>query len=191
MLLERSNLVSEAASSAIEMAHRLRRCVSAGLVVGGVALASSPWWMDGAWLYKSVSAHWQLQAHVPTQAPDPLARWSAWAGLSLPWWVGWVGLLGVWRLLGRFQRGWLLDMWSAVLVRRIGWVLVLMGPLHALGNSLALSAMTLGNLPGQRLVGIALQPEHATLLVLGSLLVLLGRVLAEAARVEEDHRGFV
>ena len=115
----------------------------------------------------------------------------AWAGLCVPWWVGLFGLTGVWHLLGQFQEGRLLDLWSAALLRRIGWVLVVMGPLHALGNSLALSALTWHNPPGLRLVGIALQPEHATLLVLGALLLLLGRVLTEAARVDEDHRGFV
>ena len=46
------------------------------------------------------------------------------------------------------------------------------------------------NPPGQRLVGIALQPEHATLQVSGALLILLARVVAEAARLEEEHRGF-
>lgn len=183
--------VSEAAGSAIVLARRLRRAVFVGLVLTGLGLASSPWWMDGTWLLKSVSAHWQLTAHAPAQAPADMARWLAWAGLCLPWWAGLWGLVVVWRLLGQFQRGQLLDRWSALLLRRIGWVLVAMGPLHALGNSVALSALTWRNPPGQRLVGLSLQPEDATLLVLGALLILLGRVLTEAARVDEDHRGFV
>ncbi len=191
MVSEHSASVSVAAGSAIALARRLRHGVFVGMVLAGLGLVSSPWWMDGSWLLKSVSAQWQLQAQTPVQAPIAFARWMAWAGLCLPWWAGLLGLMGVWRLLGQFQQGHLLDFWSAVLLHRIGWVLVVMGPLHALGNSLALSAVTWSNPPGQRLVGIALQPEHATLLVLGALLILLGRVLTEAARVEEDHRGFV
>lgn len=187
----RLSAVSEVADSAIVLARRLRQWVFVGMLLGGLGLASSPWWMDDAWLLKSVSAHWRLQVHAPAQAPESITRWLAWAGLCLPWWVGLFGLTGVWRLLGQFQQGRLLDLWSAALLRRIGWVLVAMGPLHALGNSLALSALTWHNPPGQRLVGIALQPEHATLLVLGALLILLGHVLTEAARVDEDHRGFV
>lgn len=191
MTFDHSNGVSEAVSSAMVLARRLRHGVAIGMVLGGAGLLSSPWWMDSVWLLKNVSAHWQLQAHAMAQEPEAFARWVAWAGLCLPWCAGLVGLTGVWRLLGQFQQGRLLDLWSATLLHRIGWVLVVMGPLHALGNSLALSALTWHNAPGQRLVGIALQPEHATLLVLGALLILLARVLTEAARVDEDHRGFV
>jgi len=183
--------VSEDAERAIVLARRLRRWAALAWLLGGAALLSSPWWMDGAWLLRNVSAQWQLQAQTPAQAPEALARWVAWLGLCLPWAVGWVGMVGVWRLLGQFQQGRLLDLWSAALLRRIGWVLAAMAPLHALGNSLALSALTWCNPPGQRLVGIALQPEHASLLVSGALLIVLARVLTEAARVEEDHRGFV
>lgn len=183
--------VSAPSTAATRLANRLYWLVSAGALAGVVAMLSSPWWMTADWLLQLAAFQWRLTPeHTPAVlAPDAL--WGARLAVLLPGAAGLWAVLRLRRLAAHYRSGALFDLQAAQLLRDVGYGVSLSGGLQALTPTLAMFALTLHNPPGHRLLALGISFESYTLLIVGTLFVLLAHVMLEAARIAQENQEFV
>lgn len=109
------------------------------------------------------------------------------AHLGLLCWALWTAK----GLFENFARGDVLDARTGRDLRTIGGLVAAYALLTPLKGSLITVAVTMGNPPGQRLLSIGLGSNELILGVLGALILVLGHVMAEAARIADDNRQIV
>jgi len=97
-------------------------------------------------------------------------------------------LLRARRLFIVFRRGEILTEETALLFVQIGWALVALMPVSIVIRTLGGLLATLNAGVGNRQLAIGLGSEQLMALVLGLLLVVVGRILKEATRISDDHR---
>lgn len=103
-------------------------------------------------------------------------------------------LMALWQMRGlfaRYRRGEILSPACAGHIRRCGGALVLLALAQFLIRPLQILALTADNPAGQKVLAIGLSSEVLWLALAGGLLVVIGRVMAEAARLAEENAGFV
>lgn len=94
-------------------------------------------------------------------------------------------------LFRQYAQGAILTETAARLIRRIGAALVVLAAVQFVIAPLQLLLLTAGNPPGARLVSIGITSEIVWLALAGGLLIVIGWAMAEAARADEENRGFV
>lgn len=123
-------------------------------------------------------------------APGPARLRAALAG-AVPAAAGLYVLAQLWRLFSRYREG---DVLGAATVRvfaRFARAVVGLALLQIAGRALMSVALSWDNPPGQRVLTISVDWNDYVLLLLGAALVAMARVMTQAARVEEENRGFV
>ncbi|NKX44646.1 DUF2975 domain-containing protein [Roseicyclus persicicus] len=103
-------------------------------------------------------------------------------------------LVALWqahRLFAAFARGEILVPESGARLFRIGLAFALVLPAQMLGSAVASVLLTLGNPPGERVLSISVDPAHAMLAAAGLLILTVGWVMAEAARIADDNAQIV
>jgi hypothetical protein len=109
----------------------------------------------------------------------------------LPLGVALAGLACLWRLFSEYREA---RIYSPRALHSLGGFarcLVATGfaaPLYGLALSVILTWV---NGPGRREIAIYFNSAHYAMLLLGAVLLAISRVMGEAARVAEDHAGFV
>lgn len=176
---------------AVRLARRLHVFVTLGGLLGAAALLASPIWMTEPWLLALASFQWRVAPeHLPTHLPTD-SLWLTRVALLLP---GPLGLAGLWqlrRLLAHYRQGALFDLHAARLLRSVGLWLTGMGALQTLTPTLGALALTLHNPPGHRILALSVNFENYTVLLFGTLIVLLASVMVEAARIAQENQEFV
>ena len=102
--------------------------------------------------------------------------------------------LSLWQMRGlfaRYRRGEILSPACAGHIRRTGIALTVLALAQFLIRPLQILVLTADNPPGARMLAIGLSSEVLWLALAGGLLVLIGWVMAEAARAAEENAGFV
>ncbi len=94
-------------------------------------------------------------------------------------------------LFGRYRQGEILTAICALHIKGIGQGLVAGAALGVIANSLQIVILTWANPPGQRVLAIGIETDTIGFLLSGALMILIGRVMAEAARVADENRSFV
>lgn len=177
--------------SATRLAQRLHVFVSLGALAGLVAILSSPWWMSAEWLRALASFQWRVAApHLPATLP-PDSLWGTRLAVLLPGLFGLMAMHRLRQLLAHYMRGTLFDLQAAQLLRSTGLWLTGMGAMQVLSPTLGLLALTLHNPPGHRLLSVGMSFENYTVLLLGTLIVLLASVMVEATRIAQENQEFV
>lgn len=110
---------------------------------------------------------------------------------AVPVALGVTVLLLLHRLFLGFSRGQILVPESGRILRRIGIVIVVLGPLEILLRALASVVLSLPNPPGQRQIVVGISSDDITTIISGILLIVLGWTLEEAARIADENRQFV
>ncbi len=176
---------------ASRLATRLYWWVALGSIAGLGAIGYSPWWMTTEWLLQLAAFQWRIPSeHLPTSlSADSL--WLTRAALLLPGTLGLVALKNLLQLLAHYRQGALFDIRTARLLRRVGFWLTGMGVLQTLTPTLGALALTLHNPPGHRILTLNISFENYTALLFGILIVLLGSVMLEAARIAQENQEFV
>ncbi|WP_249694089.1 DUF2975 domain-containing protein [Stappia sp. WLB 29] len=121
----------------------------------------------------------------------PETRIAAMVIAAVPAALGVMVLLLLHRLFLGFARGQILVPASGRILRRIGIVIVALGPLEILLRALASVVLSLPNPPGQREVVVGISSDDITTIISGILLIVLGWTLEEAARIADENRQFV
>ncbi|WP_052341066.1 DUF2975 domain-containing protein [Salinarimonas rosea] len=105
-----------------------------------------------------------------------------------------LSLYGLWHAHALF-RGWrdgpIFTEASGRRLVRMGAALALMPAAALVSSGLTSLVLTLGNPPGQRTVQIAVSDDPIVMAIAGGLLVVVGWVMAEAARLAEENEAFV
>lgn len=176
---------------AVRLARRLHAFVTLGGLLGLAALISSPWWMSEPWLLELASFQWRLAPeHMPASLPTD-SLWLTRAALLLPGPLGLVALWHLRQLLAHYRQGALFDLRAARLLRSVGLWLTGMGAMQTLAPTLGALALTLHNAPGHRILAFGISFENYTVLLFGTLIVLLSSVMVEAARIAQENQAFV
>lgn len=107
-----------------------------------------------------------------------------------------LGLLcfAMWTARGLFRQfasGQVLEPRTGQDLRLIGGLIAAHAALTPIVKSLMTLALTAGNPPGQRLFAVAIGTHELVLSLLGGLILVLGHVMAEAARIADDNRQIV
>lgn len=95
------------------------------------------------------------------------------------------------RRFARDSRGDILSQACACHILRIGQALVAAALPGVVTRALQGLALTYDNGPGHRMLALSLDGATAGFILAGGLLVVIGWVMGEAARVADDNRGFV
>ncbi len=94
-------------------------------------------------------------------------------------------------LFGRYRTGEILSRSCAHLMLRIGRGLFALAGLGILAQMLQLLALSWGAPSGQRVLAFGLDSADLGFLLSGAFVLVVGRVMAEAARVAEENEAFV
>lgn len=101
------------------------------------------------------------------------------------------GLLAMRRLMALFEKGFVFTERAAFEITRIGWYVALIAPVSIGCMTLGSVLLTWGNGPGQRALNFQLGVGDILALSYGGLLIIIGVVMQEAAKISDEHRQFV
>lgn len=121
----------------------------------------------------------------------PTARLAALAVSTL-----YVGLMAraLWtvaQLFAAFAAGAILVPETGARLRRVGVLLLLFAALSPVFRGLIGVIVTLGNEAGRRVLSLSLSSQDLIIALIATLLIVLGHIMAEAARIAEDHQHIV
>lgn len=95
------------------------------------------------------------------------------------------------RLFDRIGRGEVFSPQTGADLRLIGTAVAAFAAGATLYRALIVLAATAGNPAGQRMLSVSFESQQAILFVFGLLILVLGHVMSEAARLADDHRQIV
>lgn len=161
--------------------------VAVGGALAEIALA---WvWLTPSWVEAYVLPHLGVQG-VPV-ALDGWTRLTAFVASMISMAVLLSLLHQAYALFDAFRLGHVFTTDAPVRLRRIGSCIVALAILRPITATLLGLILTLGNPPGQRILALSLSIDDYMIAALGGLVLAIGHVMTEAARMAEDHRQIV
>lgn len=94
-------------------------------------------------------------------------------------------------LFSTYMTGNILTLRNASTIQTIGWAVVLLAPITMLSETLAILAATWGGSGDNVNISIKIDDMEIYGIILGLLLVTLGRILQEAAIISDEHKTFI
>lgn len=159
------------------------------LAAATVVIAPALLWSQPFLLEKVARTSWI--ANGATLQVDAGSRFWGWLSSCLASAVLLFALWQIWSLFGFYRRGEIFKSGPAVHLKRLGVALMLNAVAQPLATTLAVLALTLGNPPGTRQLVVGLSFEHFTSLFFGLVLLVIGIVMQEAARLAQENAEFV
>lgn len=95
------------------------------------------------------------------------------------------------RLFAAFRGGRVFTFEVAKRISRIGWAIFAIAPVAVLSRTLNTIVLTFGNTEGQRQLSIGFNHTDIYAIVVGLMLVTLGRILHEATIISNENKSFV
>lgn len=153
-------------------------------LLGNAALWLTPQWTE---LAARMQAELTTEPVTITAGVRSLGLGLSSAGLALLAW----GLLSARGMFLRLADGDAFREESAALLRRFGLALLCYAGFLPVETALMGWIVTMHNPPGQTIVRLGISDEHVVLALVGTLILVLGSVLADAARLAEENRQIV
>lgn len=177
-----------------ERARRLSSIMSVVTSLGSLAVAAA--WLglaaiaisDGEWFRDIVSR--QIGEGLPI-AMTPAASAVVLALTSFQFLILLTALYCLWRMFNAFASEEPLSMHSAVWMRRAGGAFLVSALSGLVVRAGVIAALTIGNPPGQRMIGIALGSPDLLVVLMAGVLLMVGHILATAVEIQDDNRAFV
>lgn len=171
-----------------------RRCRRLGVfaaVVAGSILVLDPvmWFLPG--LAADTARGWGGLSDDQTITLTAGVLWTSFALSLLCLVIPARGLLVVRGLCNRLAAGKVFEPETGLLLRRFGVTLLIYACVSPFFASAIGFLVTVHNPPGSRILTFALTGEEALNAVIGLLILLMGSILAEAARLAEENRQIV
>ena len=94
-------------------------------------------------------------------------------------------------LFALFRRGLALSRPAAERLRSIGFGLLCTAAAALLSRPLQILLLTSGNPPGERVLAFGITSADLGFVLAGGLMIVIGHVMADAARIAEENAGFV
>ncbi len=105
-----------------------------------------------------------------------------------------VTLYGLWHarlLFASYEKGEIFTSRAAGHIRLVGLAMLINAILSPLVHTLGSILLTYDNMAGSRAIAVSLSSDSYSLLLTGGLLIVIGWVMHEAARLSEENRQFV
>lgn len=170
---------------------RLSALMCAAVAVGGaLALIALAWvWLTPSWVEAYVVPQLHLQA-VPV-ALDLSTRLLAFAASMVPMAMLLHLLHQAYALFDAFRIGNVFGANAPHRLLRIGWCILALALLRPVTATLLGLILTWGNPPGQRILALSFSIDDYMIAVLGGLVLAIGHVMTEAARIADDNRQII
>lgn len=127
-------------------------------------------------------------------APRPLPTEALLAILAVFWLCALPAMWGMWhlrRLFLGYARGEIFTVDAAARLRQFAWAVVGGGAITPLGNSALSLALSIGLPPGSRMLVVNLSGGDLAFILIGVTLLLIARLMGEAAHIAEDNASIV
>lgn len=180
-----------------ELAQRLRplaNVVRAMSLIGVLSLVALLVWVAAAPLAELQEASWPVTTELRALLKAEFTNATRWRLLAVSaahvTWAAAV-LWQLWRLFDHYRHGDVFGAQAMTHARRLGWSTVGLAVAQPLLGALMSVAISWGNPPGKRMLQLSLSSNDYALLLLALVLVVLGRVMTEAARVADENSGFI
>ena len=174
---------------------RVRRVSRVLAVVSTIGVVAVPVMAAGLWALIELST---LKTAVPSianlDAAQPIsgpARLVGFLGTMLPGAAVMVGLLYLRRLFNAYAAGEIFTVRNAARICGFAWSVIAMGLLRPVSGILASVAVTLGNPPGERSLVVGFGSPEVNILFVGGVLLVIGWVMREAAKLADENAAFV
>lgn len=173
----------------VQWVSRVLAVVSTVGIVGIPVIAGLLWtliYLDG--LVATIPALAGLTTPETISRP---ARFVGFIGTMLPAAAVMVGLLYLRRLFNAYAAGEIFTARNATRICGFAWSVIAMGLLRPVGGILTSVAVTLDNPPGQRSLAITFGSPEVNILFVGSVVLVIGWVMREAAKLADENAAFV
>jgi hypothetical protein len=165
----------------------LAACTAAS--AAALVLISAALWIIPAWAPFMARSASGLQTEPITLTPA--IRWMGLTCTTLHLGVLAWGLWAVRTLFGRLADGLVFEPQTGVLLRRFGIALLVYAGLSPVVGTTVTWLVTMKNVSGERLLRFGLSDHEVLLAIVGALVLTIGSVMAEAARLADDNRQIV
>jgi hypothetical protein len=155
----------------------------------GILLVNATLWLVPGWADFAARQMAGLQTEPITLTPTVITIGFVVSTLYLS-----VLAWGLWVARSLFKRladGLVFEAETGVLLRRFGTSLVIFSVLSPFVSTLMTRLVTMGNGPGDRLFKFGIESDDIVLIIVGTLVLTIGSVMTEAARLAEDNRQIV
>ena len=177
-----------AALGRVRAASRLLKALATlgaiGVLGAGIAFVAMPDWFDSL-----------IPQAFPELAPGyvvtPVKRAGMLALMAVPFAAVLFGLWHVRLLFGAYERGEVFTETAARHIRLVGLAMAANAIAAVIVHSLGSILLTYDSAPGTRQLSIALGSDTYLLLLTGGLLVVIGWIMGEAARLADENRQIV
>ena len=154
------------------------------LVGGGLGI-----WLNPAWIEAAVVPRLGITGYPVTL--NGLSRTLGVLISAVPLAILAYGLNEVRLIFRDFGRGETVSQTLARRLERFGAAVALQGLVNPVVATLLGLALTLGNPPGQRVLAISLASHDVVSVLVGLLVIGVGAVMREAARIARENEGFI
>lgn len=170
---------------------RLSAFMCAVIALGGaLAEIALAWvWLTPSWVETYVAP--RLGLHGVAVDLDGATRLAGFAISMMPMAVLLYLLHQAYALFDSFRLGDVFNAMSPVRLRRIGLCMVALALLRPITATLLGLALTWSNPPGQRILSVAVSIDDYMIGAFGGLILAIGHVMVEAARIADDNRQIV
>lgn len=96
-----------------------------------------------------------------------------------------------WRLFREYKKGYILTILAAQKLKLIGWAVFSLGPFNILINTIVVYILTITSKSEGASISVSIEDTHIYAVILGLLLVTLGKILHEASIISDEHNSFV
>jgi hypothetical protein len=161
----------------------------AGAMSVGLIAVTSVMWLHPEWAVDIARTQW-VGKDVDltlTLGPRLAAAIVSCAHLGLLCWALWIAR----GLFLSFANGRAFETRTGLDLRQIGGLVAAYGVTTPVAGALMTVAVTIANPPGHRMLSLSLGINDFILGILGVLILVLGHVMAEAARIADDNRQIV
>jgi hypothetical protein len=127
-------------------------------------------------------------------AAGPLSATATAAVIAALWIVSAPVLWGLWelkRLFEDYAAGAVFTVGAAQRLRRCGYAVMLAAARTVVGGVLMSAALSLDRPPGARALVVSFSSDDIALLLIGGILLVIARVMEEAARIAAENAAFV
>ena len=170
---------------------RLCRRVSALTLLSGLTffVANLALWLVPRWTDTAARLQANLQAEPIALTPSVQALGLLVSSLSMAtlFWALWTAR----RLLLRLAAGDVLQHETGVRLRQFGVAILAYAGVAPITTALTCYLVTMGNPPGQTLIRLGISDGTLVLALVGTVIMAIGSVLAEAAEVADEHRQII
>lgn len=163
----------------------------AGMILPVILVSAlATWWLFGIDEFDKLIVDEILPDGISVSV-TPGIRWVTLIACAIPALFVLYGLDLVRRLFRGYRRGEIFSPRAARRLEHIGWIVVALSPVYKLTETLAILLITTLGTPDDKYFSISFDSGDIFAIVFGLLVVVVGRIMQHASRINEENRSFI